>query len=113
MVMKAALMIATLQMIVSGNTLLLATGNPQVLMMRNHQALTTGSLQMNAAQTLKQEKMDVNTSDTKRTVLAAENGAKMSVSKPAVNGLLRNKLSEAPERRHALTILIAQMELRL
>ena len=112
MAMKAALMIATLQMIVSRNTLL-ATGNPQILTNGSLQALKTGSLQMNAAQTLKQEKMDVNTSDTKRTVLAAENGAMMSVSKPAVNGLLRNKLSEAPERRLAQTGLIAQMELGL
>ena len=106
MAMKAALMIANLQMIVSRNTLLLMT--------RSLQAPTTGSLQMNQAQNpLNQEKMDVNSSDSRRTVLAAENGAMMSVSKPAVNGLLRNKLSEAPERRHAQTILIAQMELGL
>ena len=101
--MKVALMEANPQMIASGSTLLLTIGNPQIL--------TTGSPQMNEAQILKQEKMDVSISDSKRTVLAAENGAMTSVSKLVVSGLLRMRHTETPEGSTAQTIQTTPMEL--
>ena len=101
--MKVALMEVNPQTIASGSTLLLTIGNPQIL--------TTGSPQMNEAQILKQEKMDVSMSDSKRTVLAAENGAMTSVSKLVVNGSLRMRHTEVPAGSTAQTIQAAPMEL--
>ena len=101
--MKVALMEVNPQTIASGSTLLLTIGNPQIL--------TTGSPQMNEAQILKQEKMDVSMSDSKRTVLAAENGAMTSVSKLVVNGSLRMRHTEVPAGSTAQTIQTTPMEL--
>ena len=109
-----------LQTIANGNPALLKTTgnlNPQTIANGNPALLkTTGNLnpQMIASGSLALPMMtgkrtDVSTSDTKRTVSAASNGAKTCASRLVVSGLLRKKIMEAPERSPVITIQTALM----